>query len=56
MPNYVYKCKKCQFEWDDTKKIEERYETNCPNCGPECIGKKNIEIIPQLSNFIIKIK
>jgi len=54
MANYVYKCKKCGYEFEDTKKINERYDTNCPHCGPECTNKENLEIIPQLTNFKIK--
>lgn len=54
MPVYVYKCKQCGYEFEDMQSMDKQYETNCPNCGPKCTGKENLEIIPQVTNFQIK--
>lgn len=32
MPLYEYKCNNCQFEWEEVKKIAERYDVQCPTC------------------------
>jgi putative FmdB family regulatory protein len=46
MPIYQYRCKKCGYEFEDTKKISERYEGQCPDCDSE-----ELEIIPSPVNI-----
>lgn len=53
MPEYLYRCKKCKKKFNDTKNMDKIYETNCPYCGQEQTGKENLEVVPQLTNFII---
>jgi putative FmdB family regulatory protein len=49
MPIYYYKCEKCEFEFEDVKKIAERYEQECPNCK-----STEIKIIPSSVNISVK--
>lgn len=38
MPFYNYKCSKCGFEWDESRKVSEMNEPcekPCPNCKEE---------------------
>lgn len=32
MPLYDYKCKQCNYEFEEVRKIAERYEIKCPKC------------------------
>lgn len=33
MPLYDYQCKKCNCEFEEVQKIEDRYNVPCPKCG-----------------------
>jgi putative FmdB family regulatory protein len=35
MPIYDFRCKKCNFEFDDFLKSHEDLNPNCPDCGGE---------------------
>ena len=56
MPTYQYRCKNCDFEFEDTFKIDDR---NIPVENPQrfgtCSDEKNdscdIQLVPQLLNL-----
>ena len=35
MPLYNYKCRKCEHEFEEFKKIADRNDLVCPKCGQE---------------------
>lgn len=50
MPIYCYKCDKCDFEFEEIKKTDEKMDIFCPNCGEE----KEISAVPTSGSFILK--
>jgi len=36
MPLYDYKCKECDHEFEEVRKIKDRYEVSCPKCTGKC--------------------
>ena len=61
MPTYQYKCKKCDFEFEDTFKMDDR---NIPVENPKrygsCTDENNdncdLHIVPQLSSMMYTMR
>lgn len=46
MPNYVYRCAKCELEWEVNHKITEEGPTECPRCqSPKAFIDKVIQAV-----------
>lgn len=43
MPSYDYKCKKCDNEFSNIRKVADRYDVECPTC--DVSGETNISIM-----------
>jgi putative FmdB family regulatory protein len=48
MPLYDYKCNECGLEFEEIRKIIDRYNAECPKC------KGSVEIIPKAKLQIFK--
>lgn len=48
IPIYEYKCSDCGYEFEEIKKIRDKSESDCPQCGK--ISKKLIS----RSSFVLK--
>ena len=49
MALYEYYCDTCEIIFEELKKVEDRFETTCPNCN--C---KNVVLQTSAGGFILK--
>lgn len=50
MPTYKYECQKCENQWEEVRKIDDRrVDVICPGCGCTLF-----EIIPSATDHILK--
>jgi putative FmdB family regulatory protein len=53
MPIYTYKCNNCKHEFEDNRKIDDRFWNDpCPNCEVDAYG--NISLIIKQSPKIVR--
>lgn len=49
MPTYVYKCDKCEHEFELKQSFSDKPRVKCPQCKKRALYK-----VPQLSHFFVK--